>query len=769
MARKGRTGKQAPARSETDLLDSAAMSQRVENTEVHGPLYQYQEVHIAGMTPLDRAVQRLAASVDARVAQETGQRSLWTSSPLVLRIRSTERSVQARGAALLNLEGESTDVAGIFRDLPHRQLAIIGEQGAGKTVLALLLTRGLLPKPGQEADDPVPVFLSLASWHPDIPLKKWMAARIQQDHPDIGESRAQGRETALRLIEQRRIVPVLDGLDEVRAASMGEAIEAIGSAFDDRAPFAVTCRREEYVAAVETSGTPLARAAVVEVASVEVEDAIGYLSSAFTDDTRWRPLFQRLRDDPDGPLARAMSTPLMLFLARTAYRSPTTEPDELLAHSDSKSIEEHLLDAYIPATYARHLGLPYDEHQAKRWLGTLARGPREVHWWHFHSHITDFTAGLIFALGTGWILYLMWNFAAAAGGAFIVLISVWLFSGALREGGGEIVTTERNTADSRSLLHRYRAYALFYAAVAGVAGCVLLGAWIGGVVGADPVTTTTYALVYGSFAALATLINTAWGQYVTVRLWLAARGLLPFHLLRFIEDAHTRGVLRKPGVFYEFRHGRLQERLRADNSLLLREHSHKVVKPEASRLQIVKAQLSVPAERLTMHLFVIFIVALILGITFKSGTLEYESGKAPVHYHAHFTVGNGAGTDVVTIPAWGWTAPPNKQVTSRFTVPPHRLGWPYRRLNGEIRIKNCATASIMMSMTTNASRVPQTHIFNAQHSAPFSTLGWRLPDDVNRIIVAFRRVDDAPCTAQIEWLDPTLYADQLFGIREHFD
>jgi hypothetical protein len=764
MARKGRAGRRAPERGETDPLDSAAMSQRVENTEVHGPLYQYQEVHIASTTPLDRAVQRLAASVDARVAQETAQRSLWTSSPLVLRVRSAERSVQARGTELL--EGDSTDIAGMFRDLPHRQLALIGEQGAGKTVLALLLIRDLLPR---SADDPVPVFLSLASWHPDIPLKKWMAARIQQDHPDIGKSRAQGRETALRLIEQRRIVPVLDGLDEVRADSLGEVIEGIGSAFDDRAPFVVTCRREEYATAVETSGTPLARAAVVEIASVEAEDAIGYLSSAFTDDTRWRPLFQRLRDDPDGPLAHAMSTPLMLFLARTAYRRPTTNPDELLALSDVKSIEEHLLDAYIPATYARHLALPYDEHRAKRWLGTLARGPREVHWWHFHSPVADFAAGLIYALGTGWILYLMWSTVAAIGGALIVLISVWLTSSALRAGTREIVATERETADSRSLLHRYRAFALFYTAVTGVAGCALLAAWIGGVVGADPVATMVYALVYGGFAALATLINTAWGQYAAVRLWLAARGLLPFHLLTFIEDAHTRGVLRKPGTFYEFRHVRLQERLSAGRSLLLRDHLHEVVKPETSRLQIVKARLRVPAIRLAMHLGAIFAVALTLGLAFKGGSVKYESGNEPMRYETHVVVNNGNDTDFVPILTWGWTSPPGKAVTSTFTIPPHRLGWPYRRLDGEIRVTRCEGASIMMSMTTNTSRIPQTHIFNAGSKTPFTALNWHLPKDLKRMSITFRRVDNVPCTARIEWLDPSLYADQLFGIRAHFD
>jgi hypothetical protein len=458
----------------------------------------------------------------------------------------------------------------------------------------------------------------------------------------------------------------------------------------------------------------------------------------------------------------------MLFLARTAYKRPTTNPDGLLAHSDVKSVEEHLLDAYIPPTYARHLGLPYSEYQAKRWLGTLARGPREVHWWHFHSPMADFAAGLIFGLGTGWILHLMWNTAAAIGGALFVVASVALTSRALREGK-EIVITERETADPRSHLRHYRMLAVSVAAVAGVTGCVGLGAWIGGVVGADSVTTMTYALAYGSFAAVATLISTAWGRYMTARLWLAARGLLPFRLLQFIEDAHSRGVLRKPGVFYEFRHVRLQERLRAGNSLLLQDHPHEVVKPETSRLQIAKAQFYVPVIRLVAHLVTIFITALVLGITFKGGPLEYETGKAPTRYNVDLQVYGGVDSDVVTVPAWGWTMPPSSAATSTFSVPPHRLGWPYRRLDGTIKVKDCEAASITMSITVNASTTPRTHVLNTGKGTSFSTLGWQLPDDLNRLTVTFKRIDHAPCFAHIEWLDPALYADQLFGIRSHFD
>jgi hypothetical protein len=44
---------------------------------------------------------------------------------------------------------------------------------------------------------------------------------------------------------------------------------------------------------------------------------------------------------------------------------------------------------------------------------------------------------------------------------------------------------------------------------------------------------------------------------------LAHSGALPRRPLKFLSDAHRRGVLRQAGMTYEFRHARLAERLRS--------------------------------------------------------------------------------------------------------------------------------------------------------------------------------------------------------------
>jgi hypothetical protein len=81
------------------------------------------------------------------------------------------------------------------------------------------------------------------------------------------------------------------------------------------------------------------------------------------------------------------------------------------------------------------------------------------------------------------------------------------------------------------------------AAVRGVAGAAI-GAAIGFMVGGT-----------------ASLASSAWPSYGTARIWLALRHRLPWPLMGFLADAHTRGVLRQAGAVYQFRHIELQHRL----------------------------------------------------------------------------------------------------------------------------------------------------------------------------------------------------------------
>jgi hypothetical protein len=73
-------------------------------------------------------------------------------------------------------------------------------------------------------------------------------------------------------------------------------------------------------------------------------------------------------------------------------------------------------------------------------------------------------------------------------------------------------------------------------------------------------------IVFGLAAGLCVCLARAWGGFAVTRLWLALRGQLPLQLMRFLDDARRRGVLRQVGAVYQFRHARLQDRLAENNA-----------------------------------------------------------------------------------------------------------------------------------------------------------------------------------------------------------
>jgi uncharacterized membrane protein (Fun14 family) len=567
---------------------------------------------VAGERPLERAVGLLAESVGTRLTAEVRRRELERPEPLVLRVRGTERPVQAPPEVVFGdamrfpLEGTSIRITEIFRALPHRQLVILGAPGAGKSVLVMQLVSGLLR--GRPPGDPVPVLLPLSSWDGRLPLRAWMVDRLLEDHELLEEY----RDLVPRMIDSRKIIPVLDGLDEITRESFESVIRRVEFAFDSETPFALTCRTADYENAVTEFGDYLSHAAAIEIKPVAVDDAKIYLKRSVIDETHWQPVLNRLDALSDGPLAKALATPLMLFLAQTVYGRPGSAPHALLAYTEPDRIETHLLDGFLPAVYAEYLNPPYKERKARRWLSTLATGPREMRWWNFTSRVADIAVGLVFALGAGWIFHLMWNIWATVVGVVLVWFILVVTSKEILENRVEIIATEREAADPRSHLRRYRTLAACIAAASGIAVGTALGAWFAGALGANSVTTFKYGIVSGTLFGTATLLSTAWGHYVLGRLWLTTRRWLSLHLEPFIKDANQRGVLRRPGAAYEFRHPRLQDRLRSRSPVSLSLPRHTVLPSRTSRLRRITALFFVPSIRLCIHVFVVLVPILTL-------------------------------------------------------------------------------------------------------------------------------------------------------------
>lgn len=89
---------------------------------------------------------------------------------------------------------------------------------------------------------------------------------------------------------------------------------------------------------------------------------------------RWAPVTAVLAAEPDGPLAQTFRSPLMVYLARTAYAAAGTDPAELCDRGTfptKELVERHLFNSYLPAVYAEQ-GRPRTADRAARWLAFLA-------------------------------------------------------------------------------------------------------------------------------------------------------------------------------------------------------------------------------------------------------------------------------------------------------------------------------------------------------------------------------------------------------------
>lgn len=80
--------------------------------------------------------------------------------------------------------------------------------------------------------------------------------------------------------------------------------------------------------------------------------------------------------------------------------------------------------------------------------------------------------------------------------------------------------------------------------------------------GRDLVWALVSAFVTSSLIVWARLLYSAWGNWlVHARLWLPMTRRLPWRPKRFLEDANERGILRRSGAAYQFRHASLRDHI----------------------------------------------------------------------------------------------------------------------------------------------------------------------------------------------------------------
>lgn len=326
--------------------------------------------------------------------------------------------------------GSLAHIEAFYRRLERGRLVVLGEAGAGKTVLVIQLIRDLATSVVNTSSSPegpggrvvVPVRLSLPAFDPssgdnhlDDLAGEHLATRLDQwvaGHLVTVYSLTE--KIAAALVTRGWVLPVLDGLDEMdpieqwprRAAALVRAVNHPTA--DGMRPVILTCRTSRYAqltghplvqcdGEVEATAGALAVGAGVSGEPVVVQDAtvvgieplsasavIAYLSYRFPDPggssrcaSRWVPVLDRLAADRAGdPVVAALRSPLRLFLAVTGYRRVASDPGVLTQYSSAAQLDDHLFGLLVPALTAQHprpTGGHYPAGDVQWWLTTLAR------------------------------------------------------------------------------------------------------------------------------------------------------------------------------------------------------------------------------------------------------------------------------------------------------------------------------------------------------------------------------------------------------------
>ncbi|MEU7909332.1 NACHT domain-containing protein [Actinoplanes sp. NPDC049118] len=127
---------------------------------------------------------------------------------------------------------------------------ILGEPGSGKTVLVLeLLVQMLEERRDRDAErtpDVVPVRFSLSAWNTDQPFSDWLSAQLVAHFGLLAA-------TARALVRNERVLPVLDGLDEMdpehqQPLRAEAAVRQLNEYVAGREglPLVLTCRTNDY-------------------------------------------------------------------------------------------------------------------------------------------------------------------------------------------------------------------------------------------------------------------------------------------------------------------------------------------------------------------------------------------------------------------------------------------------------------------------------------------------------------------------------------------
>ena len=231
-----------------------------------------------------------------------------------------------------------TTILQVFENEAIKQLLILGNPGSGKTTTLLQLAKELIEEARLNKDLPIPVVFDLSSWSKhQKPIEEWLIDELNEQYKIP-------KEIGTTWFKQHHILPLLDGLDEVKAEARLKCLNAINVFIRNVniTGLAVCCRAEEY----EDLSTQLCLTAAIHLQPLNNAQIDHYVQTA---GNSLATLDQLLKQDQE--LRDLATSPLMLSIMSAAYQNVAREELEETQHFNDK--KSQLFDRYIAKMLSR--------------------------------------------------------------------------------------------------------------------------------------------------------------------------------------------------------------------------------------------------------------------------------------------------------------------------------------------------------------------------------------------------------------------------------
>jgi NACHT domain len=441
------------------------------------------------------------------------------------------------------LAGEGGELAEVLARVPTGRLVVLGEPGAGKTMLMVRLVLDLLSRRAEGA--PVPVLASVASWNPaEQDLHQWLGDQLLIDHPALGNPPPSGStepNQARALVAAGLILPILDGLDEMPEEGRSSAVSRINDALRPGEQVVVTCRTTEYRNAVRPreGGEVTLRAAVVQLRPLDASAVRDYLCDDATGPVmraRWAPVLGLL--GTEAPAAQVLRTPLMIGLARAIYNPRPGElvgglrdPAELCgpALADRAAVEAFLFDAFIPAAYRHDLAGRWKVQDAERWFAFLASHLQstilkpDLAWWELPVAVS--ASGRVAAFVLGLVAGVAGSMVAGPGLGVVAGVGAAVVAGLAARGMYSIIWSPGDSSDYNSDSLREFAAIGIASTIMRVSIVVLVtvgGASVSAAIIADVAVGALTGALSGTLAGAVTFLGVLTGMWFAMHPYLVS-------------------------------------------------------------------------------------------------------------------------------------------------------------------------------------------------------------------------------------------------------